>query len=106
MNGFEAASAYVTGTGQQLTTHPRGRCATTWCVVHNPMPGPWDGWRTHWNVDGRVMERVCPCLVRHPVAEDYGLKPRWMLAHDCCGVCRCSPHDYIDGEVVERMLEP
>lgn len=106
-----SAAGYVTGTGQHLTQiHPEYRCVTSrWCVIHRPMPGPWSDWPTHWRSDwGGFMERICPCGVGHPVAED---SPRHNWWHGCCGIHRCVPtlaelqrYD-IDGEIVVRELE-
>ena len=87
---------YVTGTGQALVhVHDPSRCQGRWCVIHNPMPGPWDAWPTHWRSDRGIMERVCPHGTGHPVAEDYGRVSGWELVHGCCE-CPCAPSNYYD----------
>lgn len=96
---------WVTGTGVELRVHSYGTCRGSWCVIHKPMPGPWDSWPTDWR-DDRRMVRVCPCGVGHPVAEEVHWTPWAMGNHGCCG-CPCRPDDakIIDGEVVENAKE-
>jgi len=95
---------YTTGTGVKLTAvHEPWRCLGRWCVIHNPMPGPWSDWPTHWRGDTGEMERICPCGVGHPAVESL----RASGVHGCCGRHRCWPSEYekdgfIEGEVVER----
>lgn len=84
---------YTTGTGQKLMNiHLRQDCRG-WCVIHNPLPGPWGSWRTHWRGDDpfdiwRGFERICPCGVGHPAAEEQIRKEAPVL-HGCCGTCPC-----------------
>lgn len=102
---------YRTGTGQLLSTHDRLRCVWKWCVIHSPMPGPWDGWPTHWRTDRRIMERMCPHGVGHPAAEEYMIHAEGALIHGCDG-CECHPQfakerAYGGGEVIEgEIVEP
>ena len=107
---------YTTGLGQVMTTHHLLHCKFRWCVVHSPMPGPWESWPTVWNAQRRLMERQCPCGARHPAAEEYMLHGPGALVHACCRRCQCVPdlstldhhdrdHDIIDGEVVEDRRE-
>lgn len=85
---------YRTGLGQELeNVHDFTACLNSeFCVIHHPMPGPWSEWPTYWREDRRMMERVCPHGVGHPVAEDYGrgdLSGSFFV-HGCCG-CPCNP---------------
>lgn len=82
---------YHTGTGRWIRVHGSDRCSGEYCVIHNPMRGPWSSWLTHWRSDRGIMERICPDHgVGHPVAEDYARLPDWELIHGCCG-CPCRP---------------
>lgn len=90
------AGQYVTGTGQQLlNVHPQASCKG-WCVIHNPLPGPWDTWPTNWR-DARDepfgiwtgFERVCIHGMGHTAAEEI-LRGN-DHAHGCCGLCPCTP---------------
>lgn len=92
MNGW-----YVTGTGQVIVkVHEPYQCHGPWCVIHNPAPGPWSDWPTHWTEgrDGDTihgwMGRICPHGVIHPCVEDN--VPTALLPHlpDCDG-CPCGP---------------
>lgn len=86
------APDYVTPSGQPLhRVHHESRCRGEFCVIHRPMPGPWESWPTYWRDDRAIMERICPCGIGHPVAEDYGFVDWWGLVHGCCG-CPCQPH--------------
>jgi hypothetical protein len=108
VNAIPAATGYVTGTGQRMTTHPLKHCKFRWCVIHNPMPGVWEPWPTHWRTDRNLMERICPCGVGHPAAEEYMIHNYAVLVHGCCGIHQCIPDldnlstnpGIIDGEVV------
>ena len=70
--------------------HNRGICNGAPCVIHNPLSGPWDRWKTHWREDRRIRERMWPHGVGPPVAEDYGRLTDVELIHGCCG-CTCAP---------------
>lgn len=114
-------SAYTTGTGQDLVNvHPREDCEG-WCVIHDPVPGPWTDWPTNWSGDGpfdiwRGMERICPHGVRHPAAEEIlhrnrGLTELQLIPHACCG-CPCTPaacdsvfSDGPDGELIGFVIK-
>lgn len=108
MNGVPAATGYITGTGQRMTTHSAAHCRYRWCVIHRPMPGIWADWKTHWRSDRNIMERLCPCGVGHPAAEEYMFHNYAVLTHGCCGRHVCVPNlndlerpsSIIDGEVV------
>lgn len=84
-------------TGQVIQTHTRGECIGHWCAIHQPMPGPWATWPRFWREDRRILERICPCGIGHPVAEMY----TWAtatghgetLAHTCCFIHPCTPID-------------
>lgn len=105
-------AGYVTGTGIRLTkVHEGWECLGRPCVIHDPMPGPWESWPTDWIMASGRMVRVCPCGVGHPVAEDYermriNFHEEWQiqayLSHVCCG-CPCAPlpEGVIDGEWYE-----
>ena len=87
---------YTTGVGQELQdVHPKGIC-TGWCVIHNPVPGPWQQWPTVWRGDGpgdiwRGFERQCPHGVGHPAVEEI-LRGRHDGSHGCCEhQCPCLP---------------
>lgn len=87
---------YRTGTGQDIYVHSRRVCREdSWCVIHKPMPGPWELWPTHWRFDRRIMERICPHGVGHPVAESWSYLPDYELVHGCCG-CQCHPDLSVD----------
>lgn len=88
---------YITGTGQVIfNIHAPAECQGRWCVIHNPAPGPWQGWPTHWiqvnpySPANGAMTRVCPHGMVHPCAEDNVPMP--LLPHhpDCDG-CPCGP---------------
>lgn len=87
-------NTYITGTGQILgKIHAADKCRG-WCVIHNPLPGPWADWPTNWRGDGlfddwRGFERICPCGVGHTAMEHvlHG-DPH---PHGCCGLCPCGP---------------
>lgn len=91
---------FITGTGQIVQhVHPRAICVGPHCVVHRPMHGPWDSWRTHWRPDNemdrmfglyRGFERICPHGVGHPAAEE--VLRRGPIVHGCDG-CPCGPAD-------------
>jgi hypothetical protein len=76
------------------------------------MPGVWDEWPTHWRSDRAIMERICPCGVGHPAAEEYMLHNYAVLMHGCCHhACipdlnnlHASKLTTIDGEVVTEVL--
>lgn len=88
---------YTTGTGQTLhNIHGADACRRndSWCVIHDPKPGPWSTWRTHWREDRRIMERICPHGVGHPAVENLGRD----RTHGCDG-CPCSIPT-IEGEIV------
>lgn len=80
--------------GQAIFTHEAGECIGEWCVIHRPMPGPWESWPRVWRGDRGIVERRCPHGVGHPVAEMH----EWSimmgqevdLIHGCDG-CPCSP---------------
>jgi hypothetical protein len=85
---------YITGAGQKLyNVHHKADCRG-WCVIHNPVPGPWAHWKTVWRGDGpmdiwRGVERVCGCGVGHTAVEH--ILEGETRPHGCCGVCPCSP---------------
>jgi hypothetical protein len=82
---------YRTGTGQLLgKVHNDYECRGPYCVIHNPAPGPWNNWPTHWRGDEpfdiwRGFERICPHGVGHPAVEEPGSR-----VHGCDG-CPCGP---------------
>jgi hypothetical protein len=95
---------YTTGVGQKLTVHAQWSCIGDWCVIHRPMPGPWESWPTRWRYDRRIMERVCPCGVGHPAAEEA----LWCAdtVHGCCGIHTCTADPLvIEGEVIRPRKE-
>jgi hypothetical protein len=82
---------YITGTKQMLfNVHAKETCRG-WCVIHNPMPGPWDEWPTHWRDDMGIMERLCPHGIGHPAAEEL-VNSFSIGVHPCDG-CPCSLPD-------------
>lgn len=92
--GEDEVVDFVTGSGQKLTgVHPKEQCEG-WCVVHNPLSGPWDPWPTVWRGDGpfdvwRGFERVCVHGMGHPAIEEILRDNRH--THGCCGICPCGP---------------
>lgn len=90
---------YVTGTGQPIFgIHAKEECWGVWCVIHNPAPGPWLTWPTHWiaadpnlnvGING-VMTRICAHGYAHPCAEDVLYQGGTMPYHGCDG-CPCGP---------------
>ena len=98
------AEQHVLESGQELTTHRKGDCVGSYCVIHRPMPGPWDSWPRQWRTDRRIMERVCPHGVGHPAAEQHEFWMRtgrgYEWVHGCCG-CPCHPNKaegYVDAD--------
>jgi len=87
-------NTYTTSSGQVLeNVHPQQEC-TGFCVIHDPIPGPWDGWEIVWRGDGlfdtwRGFERICPHGIGHPAAEET-LRDNGH-PHGCCGLCPCGP---------------
>lgn len=101
LGDFASRPRYTTGVGQVIVTHAQWSCIGDFCVVHRPMPGPWQDWPTRWRQDRGIMERVCPCGVGHPASEEY----QWGgdMEHGCCGVHTCwVDQDIIDGMIIER----
>lgn len=84
-------------TGQVVQTHVSTECFGNWCCIHRPMPGPWTWWPRYWREDKRIMERICPCGIGHPVAEMYdwavGTGQAELLVHTCCLIHPCTPLD-------------
>lgn len=99
-------NTYLTGSGQLLHhIHDWRNCqgnSENFCVIHNPMRGPWSSWPTFWRDDRRIMERICPCGIGHPIVEGFNAN----MVHGCCG-CPCSvaKSKIIDGEVVVKEIE-
>lgn len=80
-----AMELYTTGTGQLIYIHQAGQCKGP-CPVHNPSDHPMRDYPTHWRVDRKIMERICPHGIGHP-------DPDCMYAgrdtmHNCDGCCR------------------
>lgn len=101
--------------GQELQTHRWDECSGQWCVIHNPLPGPWALWPRSWRSDRGLMERTCPCGVGHPAAEMYlwaGFAPG-SLVHGCCGRCQCAPTPApvldkgaeLHGRILDRVID-
>ena len=96
--GTVAAAArgetYITGIGQKLANvHSKDECVG-WCVIHEPLPGPWRDWPTVWRGDEPSalwcgFERRCPCGIDHTAAEETLCGNG--NTHECCGVCPCGP---------------
>lgn len=113
VNGVLVGDGFTTGTGQFLTrTHLLSQCKGRYCAIHNPWPGPWSAWPTHWDSESRLMMRVCYHRIAHPAAEEYQFRNHTALRHDCCG-CPCAPHpaeaaaarqfdNVIEGEVIDE----
>jgi hypothetical protein len=93
-HGLADESTYVTSSGQHLTNiHPGDTCHD-WCVIHRPLPGPWDHWSVVWRGSDALDEwhgfqRVCPCGIGHTAMEEV-LRDKGS-SHDCCGLCPCGP---------------
>lgn len=87
-------NTYITGTGQILGKIHKADTCRGWCVIHNPLPGPWADWPTNWRGDGpfddwRGFERLCPCGIGHTAMEHvFNGDPH---PHGCCGLCPCGP---------------
>lgn len=85
----EPSESYTTGTGQVLHgVHRAGTCVG-FCIIHNPITGPWNGWPTTWDAQQHVMWQVCPHGEAHPTLEDF-LRSPVHLDHECDG-CPCGP---------------
>jgi len=85
---------FRTGRGQVLDNVHSADVCQGWCVIHKPIPGPWDDWDTNWRGDGlfdiwRGFERFCPHGVGHPAMEEI-LRGN-IHAHGCCDMCPCGP---------------
>lgn len=89
---------FIDGTGQKLfKVHSEDRCVGSFCVIHNPCPGPWSNWITHWRGDGPMdiwhgFERICPHGKGHPAVEEIMRGNFQEGGHACC-VCPCSEGD-------------
>jgi hypothetical protein len=98
------AERYVTGTGQNMgQVHPVGFCDPTFCVIHRPVPGPWDTWKTHWvardpnnpqdplpRLLPGVMTRVCEHNVAHIAVEEVLRLPTLgFIEHQHPPFCSC-----------------
>lgn len=79
---------FVTGTGQHLKVHPRGKCQGEHCPMHNPSPEAESIGRTHWRYDRQIMERICEHGVGHPDPDDFKiLNGSDSGIHGCDGCC-------------------
>jgi hypothetical protein len=85
-------NSFTTDTGVTLyNVHQPGKCVGTFCVVHNPAPGPWGTWDTHWRDDWRLMVRICPHDVHHVAVEEMLRMPLLgLIAHEHPQVCDCA----------------
>ena len=87
---------YVTGTGQTILVHPKEKCSSDNCVIHNPSRHSMSSFPTHWRDDIGLMERVCPHGVGHPDPDDIAFTmalggPLARLdksIHGCDGCCK------------------
>jgi hypothetical protein len=82
--------------GQWLRHHKKRNCTGTWCVWHNPMPGPWDSWPQRWDAESKTVMRACEHDIEHPDPSqfDYWAAQGWdyLDQHVCCGMgCVCAP---------------
>lgn len=100
-------NAFVTGTGEKLVnTHPREPRCDEGCVIHNPTDRT--GFKTHWRMDRRLMERVCSHGVGHPDPDHirYVISTRGFeeaeadAVHGCDGCC--SPNKQVFKEIFNR----
>ena len=83
--------------GQVIQCHEVSDCLGRWCCIHKPMPGPWQSWPRYWRDSKKIMERICPCGIGHPVAEMYEYTVAqgkgYILTHTCCRIHPCTPLD-------------
>lgn len=84
--------SFITDTGVTLhTVHAPDACEGDFCVVHNPAPGPWDTWDTHWREDWKLMVRICPHDVHHVAIEERLRMPLLgMLSEEHPAGCNCA----------------
>jgi hypothetical protein len=88
----QRSERFTTDTGVELVdVHPSTLCYGQFCVVHHPVPGPWDTWRTHWRSDQNLMVRICEHGVEHPAMEEQLRMPLLgMIAHQHPDHCTCA----------------
>jgi hypothetical protein len=71
-------------------THPEVRCAGRACVLHNPTDHPQRRFPLHWRNDRVMFERICPCGIGHPDADQYSYWEEIGAIHEgvhgCCGI--------------------
>lgn len=84
---------FVTTSGQTLiNVHPKSACHPP-CVIHAPLPGPWDteeGWKTYWFEDRKHFYRVCPHKRTHLAPENFDIGTMDIMANSigCDGCCQ------------------
>lgn len=83
---------FTTDKGERLyNVHTPDKCEGQFCVIHNPVPGPWDKWDTDWRDDWRLMTRICPHNVSHVAMEEMLRMPLLgMISHEHPGGCDCA----------------
>jgi hypothetical protein len=83
-----------------LRTHPKGKCHSEVCAVHNPSDHHMRRWPMLWRHDRGLLERLCEHGVGHPdpdhvtyVREKFGeVEAKYESVHGCDGCCG-RPHD-------------
>lgn len=90
--GVGNGETFITSAGQKLFNVHRKDDCVDWCVIHNPMPGPWADWKVIWRGGDlfdlwQGFERICPCGVGHTAVEET-LRGN-TNSHGCCGICPC-----------------
>ena len=76
LSRLSQSETYTCGDGTKLhNVHTDEQCVGTFCVIHNPAPGPWGTWPTTWMEELRLMGRVCPHDIVHVAVEDLLTMP-------------------------------
>lgn len=70
--------------------HLRDKCAGRPCVIHAPSDHAQSKFPLIWRNDRGIFERLCPCGIGHPDAdqEQFWIESgqEWQLIHGCCGI--------------------
>jgi hypothetical protein len=54
------------GNGKFIWAHPKEKCQSEHCTIHNPSNHKMKDWPLNWRTDRYMMERVCTHGIGHP----------------------------------------